>query len=100
MKLRLVLFLSYLGAFILYVSPVFFTEMIKTPAIKATKKLKAAEKQLIAKIIREIIALRHPEGFDENDVADRNEEVRRLFDYPLHIITIILIWLISSKCIT
>ena len=84
----------------MYVRSVFFTEMIKTPAIKATKKLKAAEKQLIAKIIREIIALRHPEGFDENDVADRNEEVRRLFDYPLHIITIILIWLISSKCIT
>ena len=66
----------------MYVGSVFFTEMIKTPAIKATKKLKAAEKQLIAKIIREIIALRHPEGFDENDVADRNEEVRRLFDYP------------------
>ena len=82
MKLRLVLFRSFIEliicyhqACILYVGSIFFTEMIKTPAIKATKKLKAAEKQLIAKIIREIIALRHPEGFDENDVADRNEEV-------------------------
>ena len=49
--------------------------MIKTPAIKATRKLKAAEKQLVAKILHEIIALRHPEGYDEHDVDDENENV-------------------------
>ena len=46
--------------------------MIKTPAIKATKKLKAAEKQLVAKILHELIALRRPDGYDENDVDDEN----------------------------
>ena len=49
--------------------------MIKTPAQKATKKLKAAEKQLVSKILHEIIALRSPDGYDENDVADNNEKV-------------------------
>ena len=49
--------------------------MIKTPAKKATKKLKAAEKQLIAKIFHEIIALRSHEGYDENDVADNGKQV-------------------------
>ena len=49
--------------------------MIKKPAQKATKKLKAAEKQLVSKILHEIIALRSPDGYDENDVVDSNDEV-------------------------
>ena len=48
--------------------------MIKKPAQKATKKLKEAEKQLVSKILHEIIALRSPEGYDENDVVDNNEK--------------------------
>ena len=51
--------------------------MIKTPAQKATKKLKAAEKQLVSKILHEIIALRSPDGYDENDVVDNKEKVGR-----------------------
>jgi len=50
------------------------TDMIKKPAQKATKKLKAAEKQLVSKILHEIIALRSPDGYDENDVVDSNDE--------------------------
>ena len=49
--------------------------MIKKPAQKATKKLIAVEKQLVSKILHEIIALRSPEDYDENDVVDNNEKV-------------------------
>ena len=55
--------------------------MIKTPAITAKRKLKAAEKQLVAKILHEIIALRHPEGYDENDVDDEDEKVSTAIKY-------------------
>ena len=53
------------------------SEMIKTPAIKVRKSLKAAEKQLISRIFQEIIALRSPRGHDENDVAGEHEKVRK-----------------------
>ena len=49
--------------------------MIKSPAKRASKTLKAAERLLVSKILHEIIALRHPEGYDENDVDDENEKV-------------------------
>ena len=54
-------------------------KMIKTPAIKATTKLKAAEKQLVAKILHELIALRRPDGYDENDVDDENVSIQIKF---------------------
>ena len=50
-------------------------DMIKKPAQKATKKLIEVEKQLVSKILHEIIALRSPEDYDENDVVDNNEKV-------------------------
>ena len=49
--------------------------MIKTPAIKATKKLIAAEKQLVSRILHEIIVSRSPKGYDENDIAHEKEKV-------------------------
>ena len=56
--------------------------MIKTPAKKArkaTKKLIAAEKQLVAKILHELIGLRRPDGYDENDVDDENVSIQIKF---------------------